>query len=237
MAADVHLIIVDDEPEIRDLCQRYLEPHGFRVSTAASGQAMRQILAREAADLVILDVVLPGEGGLEIARWLRETSDLAIIMLTGKGEMVDRVVGLEMGADDYVTKPFELRELLARVRSVLRRTSGERNGGEAAEVARFAGWALDLAARRLVASTGQIVQLTTAEYDLLITLINNPKRVLSRDRLMDLARDRDRDSFDRSIDVLVHRLRRKIEADAAKPELIKTVRGGGYIFTANVTRA
>lgn len=240
MAEQAHILVVDDEPEIRDLIERYLNSHGFRVSTAADGPGLRDVTNREHVDLILLDLVMPGEDGLQLAGELRSTSDVAIIMLTSKGEMVDRVVGLEMGADDYVAKPFELRELLARVRSVLRRASATRSRAQAhgdGDLARFLGWRFDIASRRLVSPEGQDVSLTTAEFSLLSAMVNNPNRVLTRDRLLDLARAGDAESFDRSIDVLVHRLRRKIESDPKNPALIKTVRGGGYLFTPDVDRA
>ncbi len=235
MASPTHILVVDDEAEIRTMIRRYLERHAYRVSTAGSGQAMRTVLAKEAVDLVILDLVLPGEDGLALARSLRETSKIGIVILTSKDELVDRIVGLEMGADDYLPKPFELRELLARVRSVLRRSAAAAEPKEAgSRIARFAGWELDVGARRLAAPGGVEVPLTTAEFSLLFAMINHPRRVLSRDQLLDLARRGDREPFDRSIDVLVHRLRRKIEADPKHPALIKTVRGGGYMFTSAV---
>ncbi len=240
MAEQAHILVVDDEPEIRDLIERYLNSHGFRDSTAADGSGLRDVTNREHVDLILLDLVMPGEDGLQLAGDLRGTSDVAIIMLTSKGEMVDRVVGLEMGADDYVAKPFELRELLARVRSVLRRASATRSKAQASDdgdLARFLGWRFDIASRRLVSPEGQDVSLTTAEFSLLSAMVNNPNRVLTRDRLLDLARAGDAESFDRSIDVLVHRLRRKIESDPKNPALIKTVRGGGYLFTPDVDRA
>ncbi len=240
MAEQAHILVVDDEPEIRGLIERYLNSHGFRVSTAADGPGLRDVTNREHVDLILLDLVMPGEDGLQLAGELRGTSDVAIIMLTSKGEMVDRVVGLEMGADDYVAKPFELRELLARVRSVLRRASATRSKAQArgdGDLARFLGWRFDIASRRLVSPEGQDVSLTTAEFSLLSAMVNNPNRVLTRDRLLDLARAGDAESFDRSIDVLVHRLRRKIESDPKNPALIKTVRGGGYLFTPDVDRA
>ncbi len=240
MAEQAHILVVDDEPEIRNLVERYLSSHGFRVSTAADGSGLRNVTNREHVDLILLDLVMPGEDGLQLAGELRSSSDVAIIMLTSKGEMVDRVVGLEIGADDYVAKPFELRELLARVRSVLRRASATRNKAQArgdGDLARFLGWRFDIGSRRLVSPEGQDVSLTTAEFSLLSAMVNNPNRVLTRDRLLDLARAGDAESFDRSIDVLVHRLRRKIESDPKNPALIKTVRGGGYLFTPNVDRA
>jgi two-component system, OmpR family, response regulator len=193
-------------------------------------------MAQGGVDLVILDLMLPGEDGLTLARALREESDVGIIMLTGRGEMVDRIIGLEMGADDYLPKPFHLRELLARVKSVLRRVStraGERTA-PMRTTARFAGWTLDLSSRELRSPAGREVRLTTGEFDLLAAFVNNANQVLSRDRLLDLARNREAGPFDRTIDVQVGRLRRKLEDDPQRPAMIKTVRGSGYIFTPPV---
>jgi two-component system OmpR family response regulator len=194
-------------------------------------------MARDPADLVILDLVLRGEDGLQLARELRSQSDIGIVMLTGRGETVDRIIGLEMGADDYLSKPFHLRELLARVRSVLRRggTRGDGDGkaGGRARV-RFGGWSLDLASRELLSPTGEEVRLTTGEFELLAAFVNHANQVLSRDRLLDLSRHREAGPFDRTIDVQVGRLRRKLEDDPKNPSMIKTVRGGGYMFTPPV---
>ncbi len=233
-----HIIIVDDDPEIRTLVQDYLTEEGYRVSTADGGAEMRRILAQDPADLVILDVRMPEEDGFTIAASLRKTSDVGIIMLTHKGAVVDRVVGLELGADDYVSKPFDLRELLARVRSVLRRAKNGAQDKSAAEPHRleFAGWTLDLAARRLVSPGGADVELTTAEFNLLSALANHSNRALTRDQLLDMTHGRDWSPFDRSLDNLVSRLRRKLEEDPKRPALIKTVRGVGYIFTPQTTR-
>jgi two-component system OmpR family response regulator len=197
---------------------------------------MRRVLAQTAVDLVILDLMLPGEDGLTLARALREESNVGIIILTGRGETVDRIIGLEMGADDYLPKPFHLRELLARVKSVLRRVQarvGERNPSPRVR-ARFAGWHLDLSSRELYSPSGEEVRLTTGEFDLLAAFVNNANQVLSRDRLLDLARKREAGPFDRTIDVQVGRLRRKLEDDPQRPSMIKTVRGTGYIFTPTV---
>jgi two-component system, OmpR family, response regulator len=197
---------------------------------------MRETMARDAVDLVILDLVLRGEDGLQLARELRSQSDIGIIMLTGRGETVDRIIGLEMGADDYLSKPFHLRELLARVRSVLRRGAsrgGDKSGAPRSRV-RFAGWTLDLASRELMSPSGEDVRLTTGEFELLAAFVNHANQVLSRDRLLDLSRHREAGPFDRTIDVQVGRLRRKLEDDPKNPTLIKTVRAGGYMFTASV---
>ena len=231
-----HILVVDDQREICDLVQDYLSNEGYRVSIANDGAAMRRAMAQAAVDLVILDLMLPGEDGLTLARSLRDGSEVGIIILTGRGDTVDRIIGLEMGADDYLPKPFHPRELLARVRSVLRRVSSRtaENASAARSRARFAGWNLDLASRELRSPSGKEVRLTTGEFDLLAVFVNNANQVLTRDRLLDLARNREAGPFDRTIDVQVGRLRRKLESDPQKPTLIKTVRGSGYIFTAPI---
>ena len=234
MSDNGHILVVDDQQEIRDVVQEYLTGEGFRVSTANDGAGMRRVLSQAPADLVILDLMLPGEDGLTLARALRSQSGIGIIILTGRGETVDRIIGLEMGADDYLPKPFHLRELLARVKSVLRRVqsrTGEAGTQPARSRARFAGWSLDLSSRELASPTGEQVRLTTGEFDLLAAFVSNANQVLSRDRLLDLARNREAGPFDRTIDVQVGRLRRKLEDDPQNPALIKTVRGSGYIFT------
>jgi two-component system OmpR family response regulator len=233
-----HLLIVDDDREIRDLLGRFLTRHGYRVTTARDGREMRKALADWRIDLIVLDLMLPGEDGLSLCRRLRADSSIPIIMLTAMGEETDRIVGLEMGADDYVPKPFNPRELLARIKAVLRRADGglasERATGDA--IMHFAGWTLDLARRRLGSPDDVIVDLSSGEFDLLVAFVEHPRRVLSRDQLLDLTHGRATVPFDRSIDIQVSRLRRKIEADPKAPELIKTVRGGGYMFTAAVER-
>ena len=231
-----HILIVDDQREICDLVQEYLSGEGYRVSIAHDGAGMRRVIVQDPVDLVILDLMLPGEDGLTLARSLREESSVGIIILTGRGETVDRIIGLEMGADDYLPKPFHLRELLARVKSVLRRAStrsADRQGPSRPR-ARFAGWNLDLSTRELLSPSGEEVRLTTGEFDLLAAFVNNANQVLSRDRLLDLARNREAGPFDRTIDVQVGRLRRKLEDDPQRPTMIKTVRGSGYIFTPSV---
>jgi two-component system, OmpR family, response regulator len=237
MKATGHILVVDDQKEICEVVQQYLSSEGYRVSVANDGAGMRRIMDGAEVDLVILDLMLPGEDGLTLARQLREESTVGIIILTGRGETVDRIIGLEMGADDYLPKPFHLRELLARVKSVLRRASSraqkEKPSGARAR-ARFAGWHLDLSTRELVSPDGGEVRLTTGEFDLLAAFVNNANQVLSRDRLLDLARNREAGPFDRTIDVQVGRLRRKLEPDPQKPTMIKTVRGTGYIFTPTV---
>ena len=240
MGISAHILVVDDEPEIAGLLRRYLAGQGYTVSTAESGAAMRRIMAEANVDLVLLDLGLPGEDGLALMRSLRETSAVAVIVVTGRGEPVDRIVGLEVGADDYVTKPFDVRELAARVRSVLRRTldrADPADATEARETAHFAGWTLHLAARRLDSPQGKVVDLTTGEFDLLAALVKSPGRVLSRDELLEVTRNREAAPFDRTIDVQIGRLRRKIEADPQRPELIKSVRGVGYVLTSKVERA
>jgi DNA-binding response OmpR family regulator len=236
MSDNGHILVVDDQKEICDVVQEYLTGEGYRVSTANDGTGMRRVLGQSHVDLVILDLMLPGEDGLTLARGLRDESGIGIIILTGRGETVDRIIGLEMGADDYLPKPFHLRELLARVKSVLRRVqsrTGEPSQG-ARSHARFAGWSLDLSSRELTSPSGEEVRLTTGEFDLLAAFVNNPNQVLSRDRLLDLARNREAGPFDRTIDVQVGRLRRKLEEDPQNPSMIKTVRGSGYIFTPTV---
>lgn len=235
-----HILIVDDDREIRDLLSRFLVKHGYRVSTAADGRDMRRIMADSRIDLIVLDVMLPGETGLTLCGQIRANSKLPIIMLTAVAEETDRIIGLELGADDYISKPFNPRELLARIRAVLRRADTREpivvNQGENTTKLRFAGWQLDLATRQLFNPAGEPVELSTGEYDLLVAFAERPQRVLSRDRLLDLAKGRAAVAFDRSIDVQVGRLRRKIEVDATAPQLITTVRGGGYMFTPQVTR-
>jgi len=235
MSESGHILVVDDQQEICELVREYLTDEGFLVSTANDGAGLREAIARDSIDLVILDLVLRGEDGLQLARELRRQSDVGIIMLTGRGETVDRIIGLEMGADDYLSKPFHLRELLARVRSVLRRgtTRGDRAAAPRVRV-RFAGWVLDLASRELLSPAGAEVRLTTGEFELLVAFVSNAGQVLSRDRLLDLSRHREAGPFDRTIDVQVGRLRRKLEDDPKTPAMIKTVRGGGYIFTPAV---
>src|SRR5580692_11293317 len=229
-----HILVIDDQEEICDVVREYLTDEGFHVSTANDGAGLREAIARGPVDLVILDLVLRGEDGLQLARELRNGSDIGIIMLTGRGETVDRIIGLEMGADDYLSKPFHLRELLARVRSVLRRGStrggGERSAAARAQI-RFAGWSLDLASRELLSPVGEEVRLTTGEFELLAAFVNHANQVLSRDRLLDLSRHREAGPFDRTVDVQVGRLRRKLEDDPKNPAMIKTVRAGGYMFT------
>jgi two-component system OmpR family response regulator len=238
MDASPHILIVDDDREIRDLLARFLDKHGLRVTTAADGREMHRVLDGSRIDLIVLDLMLPGEDGLTLCRNLRAKSAVPIIMLTAMGEETDRIVGLEMGADDYLAKPFNPRELLARVKAVLRRAEQRPAAGpvEGGAVLEFAGWTLDLDRRELQRPDGVMVPLSGGEYELLAAFATHPGRVLSRDQLLDLARGREAQPFDRSIDVQVSRLRRKIEADPQEPALIKTVRNGGYTFTPSVGR-
>jgi two-component system OmpR family response regulator len=240
-----HILIVDDDREIGGLVSDFLGPYGFTVVAAGDGQAMREHLAAERFDLVILDLMLPGEDGLSLCRHLRQTTTLPIIMLTAMGEETDRVVGLEMGADDYLPKPFSPRELLARIKAVLRRGTLRMDEAVEAEPGRpesgreilgFLGWRLETGRRQLRAPDGVLVDLTSGEFDLLYAFLKNPQRVLNRDQLLDLSRGRVSGPFDRTIDVQVGRLRRKIEIDPKKPEIQKTVRGGGYMLATEVEK-
>ena len=237
MAARPHILIVDDDREIRDLTGRYLRKHGFRVDSAGDAKAMDRLLRDGRFDLVVLDLMLPGEDGLSICRRLRASTRVPIVMLTAVAEDTDRIIGLEIGADDYLTKPFNPRELLARIRAVLRRAEGPGSPADPVEgVLTFSGWRLDPARRELRDPQGVLIELTAGEFGLLTALVERPRRVLSRDRLLDLTRGRDAQPFDRSIDVQISRLRRKIEGDPKNPKMIKTVRSGGYIFTLPVER-
>jgi DNA-binding response OmpR family regulator len=231
-----NILVVDDDPEILRMVSTYLTDEGYGVETASNGAGMSEVLKVHAVDLVILDLGLPGQDGLELARALRANSDIGIIILTGRGEVVDRVVGLEIGADDYLTKPVSLRELLARVRSVLRRQAAAhaKRGPAAPNRARFAGWSLDFNARKLTASDGTEVSLTTAEFRLLGALVVEAQQPVHRDRLLELVAEREWTPYDRSVDVLVGKLRQKIETDPKSPSLIKTERGIGYLFSADV---
>ncbi len=233
-----HVLVVDDDNEIRDLLTRFLRKHGYRVTAAADAREANGAMETARFDLIVLDLMLPGEDGLSICRRLRASSDVPVIMLTALGEEMDRILGLEMGADDYVTKPFNPRELLARMKAVLRRSRRPPPPGETHDmpVIVFEGWRLDLGQRQLHAPDGVLTPLTAGEFDLLAALAERPQRVLNRDQLLDLTRHRDGGPFDRSIDVQISRLRRKIEADARDPAIIKTVRGGGYIFAVKAER-
>lgn len=232
-----HILVVDDHRDIRDLIARYLTKNGLRVTTAESAAAARKAMKAAAIDLLVLDIMMPGEDGLSLCRHVRETSDTPVILLTAMAEDTDRVVGLEIGADDYVTKPFNPRELLARIRAVLRRTLAVPKARDPlqAKRLRFDRWMLDVQRRELVDEAGVGLPLSTAEFQMLSAFLKRPNMVLSRDQLMDLTSGRTPQIFDRSIDNQVSRLRKKIEADPKNPVLIKTVWGGGYLFSAEVT--
>ena len=233
-----HLLLVEDEPVTRRRMAEYFRKEGFLVSEAADGPDMYRMLGDRRIDLVLLDLNLPGEDGLSLARKLRVTDDVAVIMVTGRVEDIDRIVGLEIGADDYVTKPFHPRELLARVKNVLRRTRGHLAGNaNESGCRRFSGWFVDLDRRRLANPDSEAVELTRAEFDLLVIFLSEPGRTHSRDRLMPRVAHREWSPRDRTIDVLVRRLRQKLEHDPAAPQMIQTVHGEGYQFTARVEQA
>jgi two-component system OmpR family response regulator len=231
-----HVLVVDDDAEIRKLLGEYLQRNGFRVSLATDGREMRRALEQTRPDIVVLDLMLPGDSGLALCRDLRADSSLPVIMLTARTEEVDRIVGLEMGADDYLAKPFSPRELLARIKNILRRTRSLPPTRSDAHRVRFAGWTLDLAARQLVAPDGVVVALSGAEFRLLTVFVERPNRVLDRNQLMDLTVGRDGVPFDRSVDVQVSRLRVRLRDDAREPRIIKTVRSEGYVLAATVER-
>lgn len=234
-----HVLVVDDDLHVGELVSRYLRTQGLRVSTAENGDGMREQLERDQVDLILLDLGLPGEDGLTLTRYLREHWHGPVIIVSGRGEPVERVVGLELGADDYVTKPFDLRELLARIRSVLRRSqpvAASVPATSSLETFVFEGFRLDTRARHLSDAEGREIPLTSGELNLLLALLEHPHKVLSRDHLMSRLHGRDPGPFDRAIDVQIGRLRRKIETDPAKPALIKSVRGAGYLFTGRVER-
>jgi two-component system, OmpR family, response regulator len=233
-----HILVVDDDREIRELLGRFLERHQIRVTAVRDAREARRVWPAGHYHLVVLDLMLPGESGLDLARWMRTQSDVPIVMLTAMGEETDRIIGLELGADDYVPKPFNPRELLARIRAVLRRAgdSGAQRPEPHARALRFAGWTLEPARRRLLNQEEAEVALTGGEYDLLLALVERANRVLTRDMLLDLLRGRQAGPFDRAIDVAISRLRRKLEDDGRNAQLIKTVRGGGYVLAATVER-
>jgi two-component system OmpR family response regulator len=230
------ILLVEDDIEIGSLISRYLETNEFEVVVVRDGVAMDAALAERSFDLMILDLNLPGEDGLSICRRLRAERTLPIVVVTARGEDVDKILGLEMGADDYLTKPFNPRELLARIRSVLRRATAVETTNSSRQVYRFAGWTLDLAARDLVGPDGTKTALTGAEFDLLHALCERPNRVLSRDQLIGLTHGPTEGPFERSIDTLISRLRQKIEVDPKTPKFIQTVRSEGYIFSAQVQK-
>ena len=231
-----HILVVDDHREIRELLAKYFEKNGLRVSVADGGGAMRQTMRAAAIDLVVLDIMMPGEDGLTLCRQIRQTSDVPIVLLTAVSEETDRIVGLELGADDYVTKPFNPRELLARIRAILRRAASAPRLEPSSErtLYRFDRWTLDPAAHTLRDETGEPAALGTAEFRLLQAFVSRPGMVLTRDQLLDITAGRNAQLFDRSIDNLVSRLRRRIERDPQQPTLIKTVWGDGYMFAGRV---
>jgi two-component system OmpR family response regulator len=238
MENSAHILIVDDDRDISSLLAEYLEKNGYQASTAGDGKAMWKALDEVRIDLIVLDLNLPGDDGLTLCRNLRARSNIPVIMLTARGEPVDRILGLEMGADDYLPKPFEPRELFARIRSVLRRTQALPGGATAAEPQQvhFAGWTMDFTARHLINPDGIVVALSGAEFRLLRIFVDHANRVLSRDQLLNLTQGRDADPFDRSIDLQISRLRQKLGEDARSPQIIKTVRNEGYVLATLVSR-
>ncbi|MFN7092784.1 MAG: response regulator [Allorhizobium sp.] len=235
-----NILVVDDDARIRTMLGRYFEDEGYVVSGAADGREMRLSMKQRNFDAIFLDLSLPGgQDGLDLAREIRAQSDVPIMMLTGRDDVVDKIVGLEVGADDYITKPFHLREVHARLKSILRRRSSPAAEGEVQreQVLTFEGWTLHMDRRELRHPHGHGIDLTTGELDMLVALAKNAGRVLTRDQLMDLTRGRQMEAFDRAVDAQIVRLRRKIEADAQRPQLVKSVRGVGYVFTASVSQA
>jgi two-component system, OmpR family, response regulator len=232
-----HVLALDDDPAVRELVAEYLAQHELRVTAVASGRELTEVLARETVDLVVLDRRLQGEDGMQIARKLRETSAIPILMLTGLAEEADRVMGLELGADDYLTKPFSPRELLARVRALLRRSQAQSTVADAiakVRAYRFGGWELSIGLRKLKSPQGETVELSKGEFSLLTAFLASPQRVLSRDQLLEMSRLHNAEVYDRSIDIQILRLRRKIEADPTHPKFITTERGSGYVFAVPV---
>ena len=237
MPATAHVLAVDDDPSVRQMIADYLGDYEMRVTAVATGREMADVLAREAIDLLVLDLRLSGEDGLQIARQLRERSSLPIIILTARKDEADRVMSLELGADDYLTKPFSPRELLARIRALLRRSRMQESPSDAMtkkRLYRFAGWELNVRLRRLTSPAAQEVAISNGEFNLLVAFLSAPQRVLDREQLLDLTRVHNADVFDRSVDVQVGRLRRKIELDADSPRLILTERGAGYRWAVAV---
>jgi two-component system OmpR family response regulator len=237
-----HLLIVDDDRDHRFLVSKLLQENGFRVSLAPDGGAMLRLLDHAAPDLILLDIMLPDEDGLALCRHVRASSDLPIIILTALGRGPHKVAGLDMGADDYVAKPFDSQELLARIRAVLRRSGanggakpGQSRRGGARRAYRFEGWRVDAARREVTSPSSVLISLTSGEFDLLMALLEHPQMILTREHLVELTRQRGSDGMDRSIDILISRIRRKIEANPKMPSVIKTVRGGGYLFAPHVT--
>ncbi|MFT5488501.1 MAG: DNA-binding response OmpR family regulator [Paracoccaceae bacterium] len=234
-----HIAIVDDDPILRNRLKKFLEKENFRASAVGDGAALRALVADDPPDLVLMDLQLPGEDGLSLTRYLRERTEIPVLILTGKGDTIDRVVGLEMGADDYLAKPFSLRELLARIKIILRRVAPRRSEAVPAELTQpaerlqFGTWVIDFTAIELRNADGESIHLTSAEFRLLEALVRNPGRTLSRDQLIDAMADRSWNPTDRSVDLHISHLRKKIEADTRKPSLIKTVRGFGYVFAGS----
>ena len=236
MIGEPHVLLVDDERDIIDPLAAYLTKNGFRVSKARNAALAREIVAAHAIDIALIDIMMPGEDGLSLSGFIRATTSIPVILLTAKAEETDRIVGLELGADDYVTKPFSPRELIARIKAVLRRTSTGRVTAPDSDAYAFGDWILRTGERKLVDKQGEVVLLSTGEFNLLLALVTHPKRVLTRDQLLDLSQHREMVAFERSIDNHISRLRKKIEADPAEPTLIKTVWGGGYTLATDVRR-
>jgi two-component system OmpR family response regulator len=235
--APIHVLAIDDDPSMRQMIADYLTDNDIQVTAVGSGKEIADVMARHTIDLLILDLKLPGEDGMQIARNLRAESDVPIIIVTGRKDEADRVMGLELGADDYLTKPFSPRELLARIRALLRRSRAQQtiaDGLSRIRAYRFAGWELNVRLRRLRSPRGEIIPTTNSEFNLLVAFLAAPQRVLSREQLLELSRLHDDEVYDRSVDVQVGRLRRKIELKGARTQLIRTERGAGYIFTAMV---
>jgi len=235
--SEPHILLVDDDHEIRQLTSKFLRQSGFKVTGARDGREMREALANTDVDLVVLDLMLPGTSGLDLCRELRATSSIPIVILTARGEETDRIVGLELGADDYLGKPCSSRELAARIRAVLRRTMAEPVRDHDKWMFCFDGWTLDTRRRELVDNRGVVIDLSSSEYDLMVSFCEAPQRVLTRDHLLDTARNRVSTGYDRSIDVQVSRLRSKLMSCPGSEDMIKTVRGAGYLFSPKVTRA
>ena len=233
---DPHVLVVDDDPLVREMVSDYLKRNDVRVTAVGDGRALQQSLEAEVVDLIVLDLKLKGEDGMLIARRLREDSSIPIIMLTGRSDEADRVMGLELGADDYITKPFSPRELLARIRTVLRRRSAEVRQGrpEGIRAYRFDGWELNLNTRRLASPKGEVLALSKGEFNLLVVFLGAPHRVLTRDQILDLSRLHNDEVYNRAVDLQIMRVRRKIEPDPAAPTYIRTERGNGYVFSVNV---
>jgi DNA-binding response OmpR family regulator len=237
MNEQAHVLVLDDDPAVRQLVTEYLTQNELRVTAVGTGRELKAVMAKETIDLVVLDLRLEGEDGLHIARQLRDESAVPILILTGRADEADRVMGLELGADDYLTKPFSPRELLARIRALLRRVRAQATVADAIATVRayrFAGWELNIGLRKLKNPAGQPIDLTKGEFSLLTAFLSAPQRILARDQLLDLSRLHNAEVYDRSIDIQILRLRRKIEADPAQPQFIKTERGAGYIFSVPV---